>query len=61
VDVAGAGDALMAAASLCYACGGDVMHSSAIGAVAATISVQSLGNTPVKYQQISEYFQREIF
>lgn len=48
VDVAGAGDALLAAASLCRGVGGTIFEAAYLGSIAAAIQVSRLGNTPLR-------------
>ena len=54
VDVAGAGDSLLAcmAASLCA--GNSLMESAALGACMASLAVQTVGNLPVRQEQIQQ-------
>ena len=52
VDVAGAGDALLASVSTSVAMGLDYKMASAIGAVAASLSVQTVGNKPIKKEDL---------
>jgi rfaE bifunctional protein kinase chain/domain len=47
VDVAGAGDAMLAAASLCRSCGGSIFESAYVGSVAAALQVSRTGNSPL--------------
>jgi bifunctional ADP-heptose synthase (sugar kinase/adenylyltransferase) len=47
VDVAGAGDALLAAAGLALAAGGDIGDCAYLGSVAAAIQVSRVGNIPL--------------
>lgn len=47
VDVAGAGDAMLASASLCRRCGGSIFEAAYIGSVAAALQVSRIGNTPL--------------
>ena len=46
-DVAGAGDALLAASALLYLSGGDVFECSLVGSIAAGIQVSRMGNLPL--------------
>jgi bifunctional ADP-heptose synthase (sugar kinase/adenylyltransferase) len=52
VDVAGAGDALLAAASLCGVSGGSIWESAYLGSIAAAIQVSRIGNTPLKCEEL---------
>jgi rfaE bifunctional protein kinase chain/domain len=48
IDVAGAGDALLAAASLSLAAGASVWESAYIGSLSAGIQVSRVGNVPIE-------------
>lgn len=54
VDALGAGDALLAAATLTLAAGGSLQAAALIGSLAAAIEVQQVGNEPVTAEQILE-------
>ena len=58
VDVAGAGDSLVAALSVGLCSGANLMKSSAIGAGMASLAVQSIGNIPVSHQQLKNYLKK---
>jgi rfaE bifunctional protein kinase chain/domain len=47
VDVAGAGDALLAAAALTRLCGGSIWEAAYLGSVSAGIQVSRMGNLPI--------------
>lgn len=47
LDVAGAGDSLLAAAALAMAAGADLWHASLLGSVAAGVQVGRMGNIPL--------------
>lgn len=47
VDVAGAGDALLAASSLCKLVGGSIWESAYVGSLAAALQVSRMGNIPL--------------
>lgn len=55
IDVAGAGDALMTAVSLCYSSGFEFFSSVAVGVCAAAITANRIGNIPVTYKEIADY------
>jgi len=55
VDALGAGDALLAAATLALAAGGSLQAAALIGSIAAAIEVQQVGNEPVTADQIREH------
>jgi rfaE bifunctional protein kinase chain/domain len=55
VDVAGAGDSLLAAMATSLCSGANVMEASAIGACMAALAVQRVGNIPVTQKQLIEY------
>ena len=61
VDVAGAGDSLLAALSVGLCSGATLMQSSAIGAVMASNAVQQIGNNPVSFQQLKNKFNEIYF
>ena len=52
VDPLGCGDALLATATATLAAGGDLMAAALLGAHAASIEVQSLGNVPVDADEL---------
>jgi len=54
VDPLGCGDALLAAASLTLAAGGSLHAAAYLGALAAGIEVQQVGNQPVTSEQVVE-------
>jgi rfaE bifunctional protein kinase chain/domain len=55
LDVTGAGDSLLACMSLGLAYGLPFMHSAAMSACMAAISVQSMGNTPIHKEQLKNF------
>jgi sugar/nucleoside kinase (ribokinase family) len=52
VDVAGAGDAMLAAASLCRAAGGSIWEAAYLGSVAAAIQISRIGNIPLRAEEL---------
>jgi bifunctional ADP-heptose synthase (sugar kinase/adenylyltransferase) len=54
VDPLGAGDALLAVASLTLAVGGSLQAAALLGSLAAAVEVQSIGNVPITNEQLSE-------
>ena len=54
VDVAGAGDSLLATMAVSMCSGGTTMQSAAIGSCVAGIAVSTFGNTPVSIEQVEE-------
>jgi bifunctional ADP-heptose synthase (sugar kinase/adenylyltransferase) len=54
IDPLGAGDALLAVASLTLAVGGSLQAAALLGSMAAAIEVQSLGNVPVQLDQLAD-------
>ena len=54
VDVAGAGDSLLAAMAVAMSSGANLMEAAAVAANMAAISVSQLGNRPIKASQIKE-------
>lgn len=57
VDVAGAGDSLLAALSVGLTSSASLMQSSAIGACMASLAVQQVGNVPVSSQKLKTYLK----
>jgi len=58
IDVAGAGDSLLAVLSVGLCSGATLMQSSAIGAVMASIAVQQVGNIPVPNQHLKNHLRK---
>ena len=59
IDVAGAGDALLAAVSVGLVKGLSLMEASAIACCVSAIAVQTVGNRPVSLNQVHQYlYQR---
>ena len=56
VDVAGAGDSLLAAMAVGITTGLTLMESASLAACMAAISVQTVGNRPVSLYQLEEFF-----
>lgn len=54
LDVAGAGDSLLASMVVCRSSGFSLIESAVFGSVAASVSVQSVGNTPIQVAQIQK-------
>lgn len=52
VDVAGAGDALLATAALALACGATAWEAAYLGSVAAGIQVSRIGNVPIDHKSL---------
>jgi rfaE bifunctional protein kinase chain/domain len=60
IDVAGAGDALFAAMSVGVTRGLSLMQASALACCVSAIAVQTVGNQPVRLEQVKQYYyQRE--
>jgi rfaE bifunctional protein kinase chain/domain/rfaE bifunctional protein nucleotidyltransferase chain/domain len=59
IDPLGAGDALLAAASLTLAVGGSLQAAALLGSMAAAIEVQSIGNVPVTLDRLAETIARQ--
>lgn len=57
IDVTGAGDSLLAGASLSLTCGADIMTASVIGASMASIAIQSVGNFSISKNQLLNYLK----
>ncbi|MDC1280900.1 PfkB family carbohydrate kinase [bacterium] len=54
LDVAGAGDSLLAAISVCLTAGSTFMEASSLATYVASISVQTIGNTPIERSKLIE-------
>jgi len=54
VDPMGAGDALLATASLTLSVGGSLQAAALLGSLAAAVHVQELGNVPLTLQRLTE-------
>ena len=53
-DVSGAGDSMLATASLALISGANLWEASLLGNIAAFLQVGRLGNLPIKSQEIAE-------
>ena len=51
-DVAGAGDSLLACASLALAVGANIWQAAYLGAIAAALQVSRVGNSPLTAQDL---------
>jgi rfaE bifunctional protein kinase chain/domain len=60
VDVVGAGDALLSAASLSQCSGASLMEASVLGACAAAIAVNRIGNEPVTDQELVKFIRNNL-
>ncbi len=64
LDVAGAGDSLLACMAVSMSSGNPPMVSAALGACMASLAVQSLGNLPVRnerlQQMLNEQFSKDL-
>ena len=58
VDVAGAGDAMLAAASLTRRAGGDIFEAAHLGSLAAAVQVSRTGNLPIQSHDLMAALQR---
>ena len=61
VDVAGAGDSLMAAMAASISAGSSLMEASALGACMAALAVREVGNQPITSEQLRNYFNNTVF
>ena len=57
VDTSGAGDSMLAGASLALAAGGNIYEAALIGSVLAGIQVGRLGNVPISQQTVNAILQ----
>lgn len=61
IDPLGAGDALLAVASLTLAAGGSLQAAALLGSMAAAVEVQSIGNVPITIERLADAIaQRDI-
>ena len=61
IDALGCGDALLAAATLALAGGGSLEAAAFLGAVAAAVEAQHIGNHPLSTDQLlAQLYQREV-
>jgi rfaE bifunctional protein kinase chain/domain/rfaE bifunctional protein nucleotidyltransferase chain/domain len=58
VDPLGCGDALLAAATLTLAAGGNLQAAAFLGSIAAAIEVEQIGNIPVSIEQVFDRISR---
>ncbi|SVE28018.1 uncharacterized protein METZ01_LOCUS480872, partial [marine metagenome] len=58
VDVAGAGDSLLATLSVGLCSGATLMQSSAIGAGMTSLAVQRIGNIPIFHKQLKQTLEK---
>ena len=54
VDVAGAGDSFLTAASIALAAGGDIWRASLLGSIAAGVQVGRVGNIPLTLEELAQ-------
>ncbi len=54
IDVTGAGDSLLACMAVSLCAGNALMESAALGACMASLAVQTLGNLPVRQEQLQQ-------
>lgn len=59
VDVAGAGDSLLASIAVGLSQGLTLMESSALGCCVAALAVQSMGNAPVDYHSVKNFINQQ--
>jgi len=57
VDVAGAGDSLLASVSVALTSGANLIEASAIGACMASLAVKEVGNTPIGTNKLNGYLE----
>jgi len=58
VDVAGAGDSLLALIAVSLCAGNNLMTSSALGACMASLATQTVGNVPVSHLQLEQMIEQ---
>ena len=59
MDVAGAGDSLLASIAVGLSQGLTLMEASAIGCCVSALAVQSVGNTPVYYRAVQNFIEQQ--
>ena len=52
IDVAGAGDSMLVATSLAYSTGANIIESTILGSIAASIQVGRVGNYPLEVKNL---------
>jgi bifunctional ADP-heptose synthase (sugar kinase/adenylyltransferase) len=57
IETSGAGDSLLAAASLSLATGSDLYTSAYLGSLAAAIHISKVGNVPIQKSHILQHIQ----
>ena len=57
IDVTGAGDSLIAAMAVSMCAGAKIMEAATIGAITASIAVNTLGNTPVSISKVRKVIE----
>ncbi len=57
VDTSGAGDSMLAGASLALACGASVQEAALLGSLLAAIQVGRIGNIPISQEAVNSYLQ----
>jgi sugar/nucleoside kinase (ribokinase family) len=57
VDTSGAGDSMLAGASLALASGSTIYEAALIGSVLAGIQVGRLGNVPIAHETVKAHLQ----
>ena len=60
VDVAGAGDALLAAMATGLSVGLSLMQASALASCVAAIAVQTVGNRPISLERVHHFFSQHL-
>jgi len=60
VDVAGAGDSLLAVLAVGMCSGASLMQSAALGACMASLAVQTVGNIPISRQSLQNHLQNML-
>ena len=58
VDVTGAGDSLLAAVSVGMCHGFTLMESAALGTCMSALAVQTVGNVPIRLEELMEFIEQ---
>ena len=60
VDVAGAGDALLAVLAISLCCNDNLMHAASLGSCASAIAVENLGNRPIDSNSLINFLNNSL-
>ena len=60
MDVAGAGDSLLASTAVGLSKGLTLMEASALGCCVAALAVQTVGNIPIDYHAVRMFVEQQV-